>query len=238
MEIHNLVEDEVSTLIERICEEEEAKGEFGYCTSVECRIDAICYVLNRTQPRYVSSARGMSHVASEQERNTQAQIDLVALAHEALRRVSSVRRSYYDTESETTAPHTSAAPAVPIITGRLLIATSFQPVDNTTVTLYRGTNVAPMVDHRWENPYEITPNTSGQYSFWPQGPEELADQDEVEFLLAVDDPRFEEFRSYFTVPVVRPQNEPNTAARGHKHEHMLSDMYLIPVGPDENDERG
>ncbi|MFW6368947.1 MAG: late competence development ComFB family protein, partial [Spirochaetota bacterium] len=201
MEIHNLAEDEVSRLIHRICDEEEEAGEFGYCTSVECRVDAVCYVLNRTQPRYVSSARGMSHVVSEQEQNTQAHIDLVALAHEALSRISSVRRSYYDVE---TTPRTDTGPGqqeFPIITGRLLIATTFQPVANTTITLYRGSTIAPMVDHRWENPYEITPNTSGQYSFWPHAPEDVAEHDEVEFLLAVDDPRFEEFRKYFTVPV-------------------------------------
>ncbi len=245
MEIHNLMEDEVVNLIHSICNEEEQAREFGYCTSPECRVDAVCYVLNRTQPRYVSSARGMSHIASEQERNTQAHIDLVALAHEALRRISSFRRSYY-TESEEERSADTDIPAntvLPIITGRLLDAETFRPVSNVTVTLLYQGAVIPMVDRRWDNPYEVASNTSGQYSFWPRTPQNNGDQNngdqnEYEFSIAVDDSRFEQFRHYFRVPVLAQRLSSAEAGLTRHLEHCLPDMYLVPNKPDENEERG
>lgn len=240
MEIHNLMEDEVVNLINAICDEEQTAREFGYCTTPECRVDAACYVLNRTQPRYVSSARGMSHTAYEQERNTQAHIDVVALAHEALRRITSFRRAYYteDTAGEQNSPDDDTDTALPIITGRLLNAETFSPVSDVTVTLlYQGT-VIPMVDRRWDNPYEVTGNTSGRYSFWPKTPQ-LADEDtECEFSIAVDDPRFEQFRHYFCVPLVRGRTHSAGAGLIRHFEHPLPDLYLVPDKPDENDERG
>ncbi|MFP4643896.1 MAG: late competence development ComFB family protein [Spirochaetales bacterium] len=240
MEIHNLMEDVVVNLIHSICDEEETAKEFGYCTSPECRVDAVCYVLNRTQPRYVSSARGMSHTAYEQERDTQAHIDLVALAHEALRRISSFRRSYYtDSESyqSVDAPDDTDT-ALPIITGRLLDADTFRPVTDVSVALlYEGT-VIPMIDRRWDNPYEVTGNASGRYSFWPKTPSKEKGTSEFEFSIAVDDSRFEPFRHYFRVPVIDERPSRSAAGLIRHFEHVIPDLYLVPDKPDENDERG
>lgn len=240
MEIHNLMEDEVVNLIHSICDEEETAREFGYCTTPECRVDAVCYVLNRTQPRYVSSARGMSHTAYEQERDTQAHIDVVALAHEALRRISSFRRSYY-TDNEPDRQDDSGEmedTTLPIITGRLLDAETFSPVSDVTVTLLHQGKVIPMVDRRWDNPYEVTGNTFGRYSFWPRSPQLEDGQSECEFSIAVDDPRFEQFRHYFCVPVVDERTSRSGAGLIRHFEHPLPDLYLVPDKPDESDERG
>lgn len=236
MEVHNLMEDEVVRLINGICDEEEKDLSLGYCTSPECRMDAVCYVLNRTRPRYVSSARGMSHLVSEHDRDTQAHVDLVALAHEALRRISSIRREYYDSGSPDDGEQISSGPATPIITGRLLSCTTFEPVNDVIVTLMCGGKPAPMVDRRWGNPYRITGNAAGQYSFWPVAPAGSDPDIEIEYSVSVSDDRYEPFRHYFSVmPLGSPGHDREHVVR--HHEHQLPDLYLVPVGPDENDER-
>lgn len=236
MEVHNLMEDEVVRLIDRICDEEEQELALGYCTSPECRVDAVCYVLNRTRPRYVSSARGMSHLVFEHDRDTQAHVDLVALAHEALRRISSIRREYYDTDASDESPEFSSGPPMPIITGRLLSGTTFEPVNDVVVELRYGGKPATMVDRRWGNPYEITDNAAGQYSFWPVAPGEWDSSTEIEYSLVVHDDRFEPFRHYFSVMPLGYSVRKREHVIRH-HEHQLPDLYLVPVGPDENDER-
>ncbi len=236
MEVLNLMEDEVIRLINRICNEEESEIGFGYCTSPECRMDAVCYVLNRTRPRYVSSARGMSHLVVEHDRDTQAHVDLVALAHEALRTISSIRREYYDIESDDEQQqHVSASP-MPIITGRLLGATTFEPVHDVMVELRCAGEPATMVDRRWGNPYKITNNAAGQYSFWPVAPAEADSSTDIEYSLVVADERFEPFRHYFSVMPLGSARQNREQVIRH-HEHQLPDLYLVPVGPDDNDER-
>ncbi len=236
MEVHNLMEDEVVRLINRICDEEEQELALGYCTSPECRMDAVCYVLNRTRPRYVSSARGMSHLVFEHDRDTQAHVDLVALAHEALRRISSFRREYYDAETPEESRGFSSGPPMPIITGRLLSCTTFEPVNDVVVELRYGGKPATMVDRRWGNPYEITDNAAGQYSFWPIAPSGCDSSTEMEYSLVVSDDRFEPFRHYFPVMPLGFSGQEREHVIRH-HEHQLPDLYLVPVGPDENDER-
>lgn len=239
MEIRNLMEDEVVRIIHRICDEEEQSGDFGYSTGQECRVDAVCYILNRTRPRYVSSARGMSHLAYESDHDTQAHIDLVNLAHEALRRITSFRREYYDSSDRTDGDDETPYLAMPIITGRLLSATSFAPLSDITVELRFRDSIVAMVDRRWDNPYSVSDNASGQYSFWPKIPEQESERDsDIEFCLAVQDERFEPFRHYFSVPPLSDTSGRTVSGLEAHHEHTIPDLYLIPEGPDENDERG
>ena len=39
----------------------EMKNSFLTCSCENCRLDTICYVLNRVQPKYVVSGRGMTY---------------------------------------------------------------------------------------------------------------------------------------------------------------------------------
>ena len=84
MEIHNLMEDQVFRRVNEICDEEEQRGNNDYCTSKACRLDVVCYVLNRIPPRYVTSGRGVAHVEQTIVSDTQLAVDITKLAQEAL----------------------------------------------------------------------------------------------------------------------------------------------------------
>ena len=61
-EIHNIVADIVFAQVTEVCDsiEKNKKGEL--CTCHQCRIDTACYVLNRIEPHYISSNRGITRI--------------------------------------------------------------------------------------------------------------------------------------------------------------------------------
>ncbi|MFP4205417.1 MAG: late competence development ComFB family protein [Spirochaetaceae bacterium] len=226
MEIHNLMEDEVFRRVNEICDEEEQSGGAGYCTSRACRLDAVCYVLNRLPPRYASSGRGLAHVERDIAADTQLAVDITKLAHEGLQRISSVRRSYYDQDGETTQ---TRGPCFnfPAITGRILDGESFFPVDGATVYLLYEGEPMEMYDARWQNPYVLAAHTYGTYSFWPKP----LPADSVEASVALDlqivaeAEGFERLEHFFTVELAAEASATGTRRIGG--DHHLPDLYMF-----------
>lgn len=227
MEIHNLMEDEVFRRVNEICDEEEKRGSNAYCTSRACRLDAVCYVLNRLPPRYVTSGRGLAHVEQDISSDTQLAVDITKLAHEALKRIAAVRRSYYD---EDAGEPQIKGPCYnfPAITGRILNGVSFEPVDGAEVLLLRDGDPVDMYDSRWQNPYTLAAHTYGTYSFWPR-PIAASDSGErasFEFQIAATAEGFEKLDHFFTVELVA--DETAAAAMRIGGDHHLPDLYLFP----------
>ena len=164
MEIHNLMEELVRATVEEICSEDQA-GTQRYCTAPQCRTDAVCYVLNRVPPRYVSSGRGLAHLTADLQKDQQLMVDVVKLTHEALGRVSAVRRAYYDQTA--TSRGAGACFNFPTIKGRILDGAAFMPVSDIDVELRLGGKPVEMFDERWTNPYRISDRTPGTFIFWP-----------------------------------------------------------------------
>ncbi len=84
--IHNLTEEHVVTALDSL------RGHFPeFCGCQTCREDALVYTLNRTPPRYVSSAAGsaLTELNLEKEQS-RAAIDVVMM--EGLRKVSAAPR--------------------------------------------------------------------------------------------------------------------------------------------------
>jgi len=228
MEIHNLMEDEVFRRVNEICDEEQARGDSSYCTSHACRLDAICYVLNRLPPRYVTSGRGLAHVEQEVATDTQLSVDITTLAHEALKRISVVRRSYYDADD--------AGPGIsgpcfnfPSVTGRVLNGVSFEPVDGAKVHLLRDGEPVAMYDTRWQNPYTLASHTYGTYSFWPKPVSAGAagETTEVEFEIVVEAEGFERLSTFFSIEVVSEQSATDALRTGG--DHHLPDLHVFPA---------
>lgn len=227
MELHNLREDEVTRVITDLCDEEDQTPRFGYSTSDDCRLDAACFVLNRISPRYVSSGRGLAHTISEGEHDTQGKVDLIALAHEGLRRVTSVRRAYYDTSNSEQHNQTDFVFVYPAISGRIICGKTFEPASNVSVALTHQGKPVAMEDTRWPNPYDVTANTKGTYTFLPResSATENASQS-LEFCIEVTGVGYETLRHYFTVSGSRAPAQ--VLSRAKHAEYHLPDLYVIP----------
>lgn len=223
------MEEAVLRIVDEICDDQEQTGDSRYCTSNECRMDAACYVLNRVPQRYVSSARGQAHTELELASDQQLFVDLVTLAHEGLRRVSSVRRAFYGGEDASVRAVSGPHFYLPTIKGRLFNGVTFDLVTNVDVFLLRENEPAVMMDTRWQNPYTIVENTAGTYLFWPAPvPASQADtRSTFEFEVRVDARGFEPLRHFFTIERTSIDQIPD--AMDISGEHRLPDLYLVPA---------
>ncbi|MFW5718251.1 MAG: late competence development ComFB family protein [Spirochaetota bacterium] len=227
--IHNVMEESVLCVVDEICDEDEASDDPKYCTTPECRMDAACYVLNRVPQRYVSSARGQAHTELELAKDQQLFVDLVTLSHEGLRRVSSVRRSFYGDEHTSVTSVTGPHFYLPTIKGRLFNGVSFELVTNVPVLLLLDNEPVTMLDSRWQNPYQIVDNTAGTYLFWPAPvpAESQGIERTFEFEIRVEAESYEPLRHFFTVN--RSSFDQIPDALEMSGEHRLPDLYLLPA---------
>jgi competence protein ComFB len=228
MEIHNVMEGLVTSAVEQVAREDAESDAPRYTVTEEYLTDAVCYVLNRVHPRYVSSGRGFAHLTSELQQDYQLGIDLVRLAHEGLHRVNAVRRTFYGSNN----PHHPGGPCYNFgtIKGRLLDGARFSPVsDVEVVLLHKGTPVE-MFDSRWSNPYRIPPQTPGNFHFWP-APVEADDNGESRdfpFELRIEDDRYEPLSHYFTCTARREEKENRVFSL--ERDVTLPDLYLFEHG--------
>ncbi|HUX13832.1 MAG TPA: late competence development ComFB family protein [Spirochaetia bacterium] len=234
MEIHNLMEDEVIRIIREIADEDARTGVYGYATTPECQMDAACFVLNRVPQQYVSSARGLTHVQNEFRENPQLAVDLVTFAHEGLRRVSTVQRSYYAAGSAAGSPvrepRNDSAPAhhFPAIRGRVFDCLTFAPMAGIEVWLKTDGSPTPMVNGRWQNPCGLVENTAGSYLFWPApvAANEIGERRLFEFEIMVEETNeYETFHHFFKVESMSSDFEDNTLRL--TRDYMLQDLFLV-----------
>jgi len=225
--IHNVMEEAVLRIVDEICDEEEAGEGSRYCTTTECRMDVACYMLNRIPQRYVSSARGQAHTELELASDQQLFVDLVTLAHEGLRRVSSVRRTFYGNDRAQVEAVHGPRFYLPTIKGRLLNGETFELVTNVDVLLLRDDEPVGMLDSRWQNPYTIVENTAGTYLFWPApvAAEQTGVDQAFEFEIRVNASGYEPLRHFFTIDRTSIDQIPD--AMEISGEHRLPDLYLV-----------
>jgi competence protein ComFB len=222
------MEEKVRQIIDEICDEEANKTNPVYCVSPACRQDAACYVLNRIPPRYVSSGRGLAHVESAYKGNPQLQVDLVTLASEALKRVTTVQRSFYSGDQREAGPETGPCFNFPTITGRLFNGLTFEPISDVDVELRRNGELVEMVDSRWPNPYHIVQNTPGTYLFWPASEPagRAGETAEFEFEICAIVEGYEPFHHFFRIELTAA-GQRELVIR-FSQDHALPDLYLLP----------
>jgi competence protein ComFB len=225
MEIHNLLEELVTERLRDICREDESRAEQLYCTSPECRVDALCYVLNRMPARYVSSGRGYAHLIEDLNRDQQLQIDLTRLIHEGLTRVSAVTRNYYGKPPGEVPP--GPCFNFPTLQGRVLEGSRFVPLSGVTVTLFGGDLPTPMFDNRWSNPYFISEHTAGLYNFWPASlPAEAPGEERTfEFRINLEYPGFTPLTHHFSLEITSQESADDMVSL--QRDHHLPDLYLF-----------
>jgi competence protein ComFB len=235
--IHNLTEDIVVKEIDKICDEIEKDDRKSHiCTCSQCRLDAACYVLNRTKPLYVVSNRGVARLERETLERQQKDIDITVLIYRALEDVAHNRRPYFDHLS----PNLPSKPKdprpvfnIPVIFGRVFNGVNFEPLSGIDVELRYDGDLSVMRDLNWQNPCRIVKDTEGTFTFWPEPvPAETAGEQSVfEFALRIKTEGYETLNSFFDIPVTSEAETeiPFSMDRTYK----LKDVYLFPEGTEE-----
>ena len=169
--IHNIMEEQViirvNELYDRIKNQENTWLE---CDCENCRLDAYAYVLNRIQPRYVVSGRGLTYNSTEIHSDRQLMVDLDRLSIEGIRMVNSAKRPYHNKAKlnasgdwETMIPTYT----FPTFIGSVFDGTTFEPLKDAKVFLKTADGqLATMMDVSWSNPYVTYEKNNGRYSFW------------------------------------------------------------------------
>ncbi len=205
MNIHNQKEAQVIALVDEIFGEEKAKKERAFCICSQCRLDVACYVLNRLEPVYVVSERGVAHTENPYQDKIQETADIAALIHEAIDRVSRHKRpDFPHVEDIKPLNEEGAVYTFPIIKGRVFNGTTFEPVSNIDVLLRFDGRPVEMVDPNWQNPCHIYSSGSGSFFFLPKP--KAADSPKpgitFSFEILIDDHRFETLHHFFTISPV------------------------------------
>ena len=238
MEVHNTAEDTVISKVNEIFETfEKERNERKFCLCNQCRMDVTCYVLNRVQPHYIASNRGVSRVQLENIERQQKLADINTLIQEGLRQVNHNQRpsAVHSSEAGGSDAGTSfPAYNVPTIMGRVFNGNNFAPLSDAQVELLWNGNPVTMKDGNWQNPYRIVPNTEGTFSFWPEADRASApDKHKIfEYTLRVSAPEMETLNHFFKIPV---KSEIQVAGSFTLNRMFkLPDLYMFPPGGEED----
>jgi competence protein ComFB len=237
MDIHNTTEDLVFAKVEAIFDSIAREGNpENFCLCYQCRMDTACYVLNRTDPRYVVSNRGVARVEQENMERQQKDADIAALVYEGLKRINHNQRPNVLHQSDT-GPAAGNTPVfnIPTIVGRLFSGTNFAPMSNVKVELHRSGELVSMKDNNWQNPYTLVANTEGTFTFWPTPiPAEAADLRKIfEYSIKIEAPDLEPLHHFFKIPVISEIQSAAVYSMGRTFK--LPDLYMFPPGGDEED---
>jgi competence protein ComFB len=237
MEIHNTTEDMVFAKVETIFDSITREGNpENFCLCYQCRMDTACYVLNRTEPRYIISNRGVARIEQENLQRQQKDADIVALVYEGLKRINhNLRPNTLHQDSSAPAALNTPVFNIPTIVGRLFDGTNFAPLSGIRVELHRNGELVPMKDSNWQNPYNLVSNTEGTFTFWPSTiPAESADLHRTfEYSIKIEAPDFETLNHFFKIPVISEIQSAPSFSMGRTFK--LPDLYMFPPGGEDED---
>ncbi|MDR1106162.1 MAG: late competence development ComFB family protein [Treponema sp.] len=234
MNIHNTAEEIIIAKVAEIFEAIAAgENPEGLCTCDQCSLDTVCYVLNRTPPRYIVSNRGAARTETEPLLRQQEEADIVTLAYEGIRQINhNLRPNFSHKGKEAAAAQEEPKPMfnIPTIVGRLFNGLDFSPMSGIKVELRHNGELVVMKDYNWQNPCSLVPNTEGAFSFWPIPiPAQSGNlHKNFEFTITAEAPGFEPLNHFFQVPVISDSQFSNTFSMSRIVK--LPDLYMFPPG--------
>jgi len=163
MSIKNLMEEIVADVVSEI-----VRNDKDLQIKKTSKDDIVAYVLNRVEPKYVTSERGVIHGMLDRKFIAQQRSDILFLVYEAVGVIKNRRESQSGGETGIQA----GISAFPHILGEVLEETTFSIIPNVEVTLLYNGNKAEMIDGSWKNPCLTHRATKGYYHFWPTLPQE------------------------------------------------------------------
>ena len=238
MDIHNTNEDLVFLSVQKIFDEIQNSGNTdNICLCYQCRIDTICFVLNRIEPHYIVSNRGFTRIDPTSIKSQQIEADITSLIYKGIRLVNHNQRP--------TAPHDGSVGIlpkinhpvydIPTISGRIFDGISFEPITGIDVALFCEGELIPMRNNNWQNPFTMIPSTPGAFSFWP-APVTADTPDtnkDFKFSLRVNSPNYEPMIHFFNISSISKFHNPHSYALNRTFK--LPDLYIFPPGdPEQN----
>ena len=239
MDVHNTVEDIVIARVDEIFKTLEEEGNRKFCTCNQCRLDVICYALNRLRPHYIVSHKGASRVRRDSFELQQQIADVSVLIHEGLQQVNHNQRPNFAHQTEgdeTDADGSFPVFNTPTIMGRLFNGTNFSPITGVDVELLGNGKLVTMKDGNWHNPYRLVSNAEGTFSFWP-APTRASKLDEhsvMSYTLRVTSSEYETLNHFFKIPVVSETQAATTFSL--ERTFKLPDLYMFHPGEAEKNE--
>jgi len=237
MEIRNLMEDAVKSLVGELFAIEDRDKRLGFCTCDQCRLDVYCYVLNRVKPEYIVSSRGLAYSEKEGLDKVQRRADLISLVREGWGRVSHAPRPGSGHAADRKAGELSQeGPAwnFPTIMGRAFDGRTFAPLGEGSVTLLEQGAPVPMVDQNWQNPFILANATAGTFIFWPLPIAcEKACQDRTwTFEIRVQTKDLEPLSHFIELEIGAEDSVRRDFSL--QRVHKVQDLYLFPAGQEED----
>jgi competence protein ComFB len=232
VKFHNINEDVVIKKVDEIFEFiKEGGNPEQFSFSEQCRIDTICYVLNRVEPHYIVSSRGVARFGLETAEYQQLNVDITALVYSAIKQVNQNKRFSPGGALETAADADSPIFNIPTILGRVLNGLNFAPMSDMTIELRYNEDgqLTPMIDGNWQNPCKLVSQTLGTFTFWP-GPVSapMFDLKQVfEFTLTAMKEGFETISHSFETLVTSELQ--HSRAFSMDRTLKLRDLYMFPV---------
>ena len=238
MEIHNTTEDIVIKVVNTIFDGINNGGNpEKFCLCYQCRIDTICFTLNRVEPHYIVSNRGLSRLEHASIKQQQMEADISSLVYKGLRLVNHNMRPTSPHDGTSAVPTRAISPVfdIPTITGRIFNGISFEPVANIEVELHCDGELIAMRNPNWQNPFTIVASTPGAFSFWPapmiaEFPET---SQEFKFSIKIKSADYEPVQHFFNITSTSKFHTPHSYALNRTYK--LPDLYVFPPGGDEDD---
>jgi competence protein ComFB len=237
MEIRNVMEDAVKTVVEEIFATEEKERRMGYCTCDQCRLDVACYVLNRVKPEYIVSSRGLAYSEKEGLDKVQRRADVISLIQEGWAKVSHTPRDTSDhlVSKAPSSDHDGPVYNFPTVMGRVFDGRTFAPLGEGVVRILVGGAEVEMLDPNWQNPFVLAGATGGTFIFWPKPlpAKEGEGERKYTFEIKVEVPGLETLSHYIEMDL-----SPERTARldfSLQRVHKIPDLYLFPAGQSEDD---
>jgi competence protein ComFB len=234
MDIHNTNEDIVFNSVQNIFEEIQNSGNpEGLCLCYQCRMDTMCYTLNRVEPHYIISNRGFTRIDQSGIKRQQIEADISTLVYRGLRVVNhNMRPTAPHDGSQHVPPRIPANPIfdIPTIVGRIFDGVSFEPIVDTTITLYCDGELVHMRNSNWQNPCTIITNIPGSFSFWPSPV--VADLPDLEhtfkFSIKAESSNYEPLYHFFSINATSKFHTPHSYTLNRTYK--LPDLYIFPPG--------
>ncbi len=232
MHIHNVMEDIIYEKVNKLFDEaKELNEKWLTCSCLQCRLDTMCYVLNRVQPRYIKSGRGFAHfLNAESIEGGQIMADISALVIEGMHKVLETQRPHGDKNCEKAAP--KAVFNFPAINGKVLNGSNFNAMSGVSVSLKLDNEIVPQLDILWDNPYTTSEKTPGTYIFCPKAlaAEKVGDSKTFRFLLSAEKEGFEVGNMSFELEIIAEEKEILPLDSGNFFENK--DMFLFDKSAD------
>ncbi len=227
MKVHNLMEDIVEKTVYELFEDT-TKVDPALSGCLQCRMDVVCYVLNRLKPEYIISGRGLIHFEDDYHNKIQLEADLIALATEGIKRITEIKRPYYLSAEQNETADYEYLFNFPAILGRVLNGKTFEPVYNTPISLYLNGKPARMIDETWENPYLIVKSTRGSFSFMakPLPADTLSEKKTFHFELRIEKEGFSPLNHFFSLDITSEKEK--KASYNIEWTYNTETLYLFP----------